>query len=365
MALMTGCLLLTMTTAGCMRKAPPVPSSAPGDFKQTHIQQQPHDTLTVDADIVMEANVNVDAVSTYTGAPVTFDAETVMRALLGDEQPVKTETIGDAETGINTQYTTADGRGLTVGENGVFVFSSLVVYLELAVHDSASDPFYNIDVYADKPPHSFATPEIVFAQLKESFAAMGVTLSDRYTCYTLDHQTMQQQAEHCFNETPEGFRPEKLRPFTADDDSYYIYLYTDIDNIPLTAISHGTVDDYSFVPCEQPRATVSADGIVSLFFMPPYRQESALETAPIISAQAALSKVVDKYNTLVDKRPWFVDKIRLEYVPQRVKGDLDKVTLVPAWVITYRDETGLDNDGEPSYNTEHISINAHTGAELL
>lgn len=97
---------------------------------------------------------------------------------------------------------------------------------------------YNLDLYSQTENLSFASKKEIFHKVKMMFASLDVPVSEQYTCYALNHETLQKE-EKPMDSARNRVEKAKKQKWTKEDDAYYFVLHQEINGIPITQLPYG------------------------------------------------------------------------------------------------------------------------------
>ena len=212
-------------------------------------------------------------------------------------------------------------------------------------------------------------------------------MTDEYTCYTIEHETMSrvaqeyrnkmtQQAQEAgvLNEDGTSMTEDEVMAgfpdpnYTENDDCYYFKIFASVNGFPITWVENGIVENGGFMPGSMITAIYSKDGIVSLNCSYIYQMKSEKEAVSGLDLEEAISALDIKYNSVIPDGKYEVEDIYFEYVPIS-EGDSISVKLIPAWRFQMKHTVEVSKaDGDKSHAVdlyEYVLINAVTGKEIL
>ena len=158
------------------------------------------------SEVVVNARVTVPSdgvegsLPRYQASLRRFTAENVKNVLLEGAtivQETEMETKDSAfQDAVRHTYITSDGQTLSVGEENIFYNTSTWNDEDLSYFDPLpTSQSYNGDAFQTGKELDFAKPEECFDQLKAVLQNLGIAVADMYECYTLDSETLTNEAE--------------------------------------------------------------------------------------------------------------------------------------------------------------------------
>jgi hypothetical protein len=132
------------------------------------------------------------------------------------------------------------------------------------------------------------------------------------------------------------------------------------DGVPITYDSYEIMDGDRGMDGTVIKMCVSKKGVIYFYTSFLYDIQSVAETPnSLITAQEAVDKVFDAYNSIVTDEKLTVKEVKFEYVPVAYNDNLFEVKLTPSWTVVLSGDVG-----ELEGIITHRHINAVTGEEI-
>lgn len=348
--------------------------SLAGGMESRQVQQTLPSGVLVNAVAAYPSAIDFSNLTAYAGTLHCFNEETVKAVMLEGDTVHKEESQEIADStfpgALHYFYETERGAWLTVnGASMSFDTRTLGDITRYFYYHEDSDP-YNGDVFLTGQELSFATQQQAYESLREKLDSLGVKISKRYDCFTLEHTLLQSEADRLYELFElDQFGDEKKPTYTADQDCYFFRFYGSVDGAPITTEANGISANGGYQGGVVIEAIYSAEGISSLYVASPYDVGGVEAQGPGLDLDAALGKLDEKYNSIILDGTYEVQDISFEYVPI-ADGSSVQVSLTPMWhfgvLHTYEYDTKDGSGGTvglPVY--EHIMLDALTGQEIL
>ena len=360
-------------------------------MKADSLQQTLSSQVKIDADVFIPANMDHSNLKTYQGEMLHLDMEIIKEDLFGADAEVTETRQETKESRFPDEdyvlWESADGSYLAGKGDMISFSSSKVPNVEqyLCLEPDAFE--YNGDAFLSGKNLSFATEQESFTKLRELLDKLGVSISDDYLCYTIDHDTLIKEADIYRSKLVENARETEARNedgtaiteddilahlsepnYTEEDDCYYFKLFASADGYPVTRIENGIFSNGGWTPGSIANAIVSQDGVVQLYLYGIYESSETINQGPGLSLNDAVAALDEKYNSIILDGEYMVQEIAFEYVPIS-HGDVLSVELTPAWRFLIKHSLKfagkMDNQVYTVDQYEYIMLNALTGEEIL
>ncbi|OUO27992.1 hypothetical protein [Eubacterium sp. An3] len=251
------------------------------------------------------------------------------------------------------------------GKNGEFVdISPMDIYFQIPDYEYYlnclfTDPLfesYNLPHFSLTKELSFASRENTFQIIREYFDVLGISISDDYKAYALDHKKLQKE-EKPMDTDGKILEDNKKESWTKKDDAYYFIFHQEVDDVPIRQVQYG--DGFQGTGIEQTElmAVYGARGMIAFREYWGYVLEKTTEEKEIISLDRALESLQKKYEMLLTDSTLF-DEIALELMPVFIKDN--EYEIHPVW--TFRGKLKLENG--QNINTE-VSFDGFSGQEII
>lgn len=255
---------------------------------------------------------------------------------------------------------------LLYGKQGEFMeFSPTDIYFQTPDYEYYlnclfTDPLfesYNLPHFSLSKDLSFASREDVFQSLKGYFDALGISISDDYEAYALNHKKLQKEEQPTDSD---GNIIEEYRKasWTKEDDAYYFILHQEVDGVPIRQVAYG--DGFQGTGIEQTElmAVYGARGLIAFREYWGYVLEETTEEREIISLDQALESLQKKYDMLLTKDSTLFDEVALELMPVFIRDN--EYEIHPVWA--FRGEIKSENG--PNIPIE-IFFDGFSGQEII
>lgn len=334
-----GLILLIVILSGCTPKSSvelvkdisSIPS--PG-----HIQEQLNTILKVDA----EVNIGDIDLRTISTIPCTFhvlDTSTALEILCPSEKVVSHEMTSTEGVGPNEQqnlYRFQSGSMLICG-NTLCYYSTPFAKRVFEIY---GDDFDEGESQKEFP---FLTRQAVYSNIRRLCKSFGIHV-DGLSIAAIDYKTIQK-----LDDTQKYSWDEK-------DSFYFVTIYPRCGELPLSSLSHGNLEDGSFMYGSSITAICSVEGLQYWNSNFLFQSENATGTSEgIIPVQAALDTLAAKYDLLITTASYTVTDINLVYLPTR--AGYKAYELHPVWQFKL-----IENTKEKS--SYYVNIDAITGNEI-
>jgi len=331
------------------------------------------DTLkrTLSSGAVINADVEIpeglgDSVSVYSANLLQLDVDNIVNIFLNDKEITdKTEAPSEEDMGDGRflSYMTADGSTLVTNgalnanySSAEFQSVQLDYGLEQANQANLSEDF------------SFKTREEAAKEVIIFLDNMGVSVHPDYKCYSLNYQYLEQnnsdQADELSKEESAGIQPEIL--WNEELNCYYFRFTEQINGIPVTEEFRDEKDE--LIPVPEITVVYSKRGIEVLEISSIY-ETSNPKNASILDLDTALTKLDQKFKSVIIEGSYTITKIRLEYIPIK-SSDAGEYRIIPAWRF-YAEHTFASADKEDPNQTitdtikEQFLFDAVSGDEIM
>ncbi len=360
-------------------------------MKASSLQQTLSSQVKIDADVFVPDNIDFSNLKTYKGEMLRLDMEAIKEDLFGAGAEVKETRQESKESKFpDEDYILWEGNdgSYLAGMGDMINFSSgkmpdVKPYLFLET--SAAE--YNGDAFLSGKKLDFATEQESFTLVRGLLDKLGVSISENYLCYTIDHDTLRKEAEIYRSALVQNMQETGIKNengtdmteddilahmpdpnYTVEDDCYYFKLFASAEGYPVTQIENGIFANGGLTPGSVANAIVSQDGVVHLYLYDLYESSEVMQEGAGLNLDDAIAALDEKYNSIILDGDYEVQEIAFEYVPVS-QGDVLSVELTPAWrfVVKHSVETmgKADNSLYTIDQYEYVMLNALTGEEIL
>lgn len=200
-------------------------------------------------------------------------------------------------------------------------------YLNCLFTDPAIEG-YNLSRFSLTKELPFASRENVFQVIKNYFDMIGVSISDDYEAYSLNHKKLQKE-EKPMDADGKILEEDKKESWTKKDDAYYFIFHQEVDGVPIRQVQYG--DGFQGTGIEQTElmAIYGARGMIAFREYWGYVLEKTTEGKEIISLDRALESLQMKYDMLLTEDSTLFDEIALELMPVFIKDN--EYEIHPIW----------------------------------
>lgn len=380
--MLTACASVEETsTSSLASSSPSQPASPTANLSNggtNHIKKQLAANLSVDADVVLPKGFNASKADVLTAKYHQADTALLLKTFFSQKK-IKQHTSKDGD-----HYQAADGSYLS-NSLGSFAFSD---HGKPNIHfaffmDPQDIDDYNADKFSATSDLPFEARNSSVGRAQKTLSSFGVDVGKDYTCYSLDHQTLQKQQDayvarqeddsntaKFFKADLNAGRVQLQKTWTQDDDCYYFILYPEINGIPVTRQLHGSADNGTEVEGTDITVLYDKNGIVDLQADYVYDKTGIFtKDAALINTDKALEAIRNKYGSVILSGPVTVTKMSLQYVPILADKSRKNFKLTPAWVCDIKQVYEKQNKQTGKKISRSICsevlIDAVTGKEVL
>ena len=188
------------------------------------------------------------------------------------------------------------------------------------------------------------------------------------TCYTLNYNSLLEEAEKVNSFPDEGFNSEPVSIQKTDECYCFIY-QTAIEGMPVSVYQNGVFGDGSWTPGTAVQCFYSEKGVISFRIEYQLKSDGCLSRSNSLTVEDAIALLDKKYNSMILEGKYVVDHIEFEYIPLPKNGALNEYTVVPAWrfsvLHTYEEQDKESREGKVTANRRSdVVFHAITGEEL-
>ena len=189
---------------------------------------------------------------------------------------------------------------------------------------------YNLPHFSLTKELPFASRENVFQIIKNYFDALGISISDDYEAYALNHKKLQKE-EKPMDADGKILEEDKKDRWTKEDDAYYFILQQEVDGVPIRQVQYG--DGFQGTGIEQTElmAVYGVRGMIAFREYWGYVLEETMEEREIISLDQALESLQKKYDMLLTEESTLFDEIALELMPVFIRDN--EYEIHPVWAF--------------------------------
>lgn len=343
------------------------------DNKEIEIQNGSRIEKTLSSGIIVDAKLTIPDKARLESMPV-FDAslqeipfDTIYRTFMKDkeiEHKNEEQTEDNIGNGIFKYYTTTDGCSLTYS-GGVFIYYSSSRYNNINI-DTKNE---NDDSTEYDKDFGFKMREEAGKEIQKVLSGIGIEVYEKYNCYALDYQMLQQANKVTENEIPDEKKSATMseQPIWNEDLNCYLFEFFGVVNhMPITNQIREVKD--SIIPATEIKVLYSQNGIEQITISECFNIESEKYQSSIQGVEEALDKLDEKYNSIILEGNYYVEKIQLEYIPIETK-EKGIYELIPGWRFYIIHEMSIENKEEANKTDLYriptqVLFNAISGEEI-
>lgn len=197
--------------------------------------------------------------------------------------------------------------------------------------------------------------------------------------YAIDFETMQKVQEEKKQKDIDLQRQAGISPisdptmgyktknkFTQEDEFYVIFFTIKQNGIPVTQKSYDLNETRS-ISGSTVEVLLSKKGVIKFACYSIYEVKKIAESpATLLSAEQAIQKAYEIYDSVISTDKVTIKTIDFEYVPVAYNNNYNEVKLTPAWsmVLTCKGESEKEGKSETYEINKILYINAVTGEEI-
>ena len=277
-----------------------------------------------DAEVLAHSSENMKAKS-YEATLRTLDKEKVKDKLLSNMEVAETMNHEDEDSyyGTKEEY-------LSVSPTTIFFYTDLYRHVNNAF--SLFEDDRNAELYMKDTDFDFASRDEAKESLLKELDSLGVGLGSEYfvNMYSLDYETMKENEKVIDMEgkpDKSAYKPE----WSSKDNCYYLCIRQSLNGIPVGykySDSDAEINEYN-APIQ---ILYSSSGIEFLNIDRVFDFSDNNEDIVLADMDKVSAAIAKKYNGMLDKTKYSVNKLELHYIC--VKESETKYKVRPAWVAT-------------------------------
>lgn len=310
-----------------------------------HIKKRLSEKILVDADIVLLNGGNPSKADVLTAKYHNASITSLLKTFFSTKK-IKQHII---QNGDNYQATDGSYLNNFLGSFGFSEYSKPNInYAFFTDPEDIND--YNADKFSTTAGLSFETIKSAANKIVKMLSTFGVDIGENYTCYSLNHQSLQSQQDAYVKRQESDSNSAKLfkadlnagriklqKTWIRDDDCYYFILYPEICGIPVTRQLHGSADNGTEVAGTDITVLYNKNGIVDLRANYLYDKTGVtVKGATLINTDKVLEAIKSKYGSVILSTPITITKMSLQYVPVLINKSRKDFKLTPAWVCNIK-----------------------------
>jgi hypothetical protein len=335
-------------------------------IRPVHIQRELDSMLLVDAiaEIPSEALLRSYNIEWHLVPADVIEQDFIAKY---DDSIIEKETIENEEYGTSlTRIKTENGNSLGISTNGWFFYESdrgksIVEIISFDGRLLDEEYLLASRIFSDVE----GAQNHVSAVLNNFFATDNITPC--CTIYAFEHIVLQAEQDRLM-ENDEIYRAyyefgkiKTISQWSDMDNVYYTRFTFAINGIPLLDKPFSLLDERE-IRAFVGESVVSARGLEYLLIEGMLRILAHEEVQAVISVDALLEKVRQKYDDIILTNPVTVTNMRVVYCPIPDISDDTDITLTPMWEVTTSSVT-TERGREREY-VSRIYFDAYTGEEL-
>lgn len=249
------------------------------------------------------------------------------------------------------------GEFMEVSPTDIYFHTSEYDYYLNCLFTNPDFEDYNLSHFSSTKELPFAPRENIFQVIKNYFDMIGISISDKYEVYCLNHKKLQKE-EKPIDADGKILEEDKKESWTKKDDAYYFIFHQEVDGVPIRQVQYG--DGFQGTGIEQTElmTVYGAKGMIAFREYWGYVLEETTEERKIISLDRALESMQKKYDMLLTKDSTLFNEIALELMPIFIKDN--EYEIHPVW--TFRGQ--IQVEGWQSNDIE-IIFDGFSGKEII
>lgn len=313
--------------------------------------------------VQISPEIDINRLKTYKVFDKKHDIEKAKALLLANKEIIASEENSIDENRVINITETKDGCSLLSNfRKDIRLYGSLGQEISFALNKNYLSQEKNDEKFLAKQELSFSTREQVTQAVLEIAKELDVNIISSPVIYSFSKG--QSYTTPVFSESG---MIEETKYFTRD--CYFLEFQIAVDNIPVSKEMSGSEKNGNGMSGTALEVLYSAEGIEEFYMYGDYEiVETLSENQKGISAEEALQRLEDKYDTIILEGEYTVERIDFEYIPLPEKEG--QYTLVPVWRFGINhavefsgktDRTEIVRQNERSF----VIFNAITGEEIL
>lgn len=297
------------------------------------IQIQINDNVKIDANLTVPDALQPMEMKKVKAHRPNLDEEKIKKLFI-DTNHIKSREVYDGfkcrEFGqyAIVNYTGKQGEQLFYEPSNVEYSHPNIDYILNCLFTDPQFSSYNLDLYSQTENLSFASKKEIFHKVKMMFASLDVPVSEQYTCYALNHETLQKE-EKPMDSAGNRVEKAKKQKWTKEDDAYYFVLHQEINGIPITQLPYGDGYEGTGIELTELSAIYGKRGWISFTENWGYNLEETEEKQKILSAEEILHSFQKKCDMLLLDQHWVIQDISLQLLPVFIKDN--DYEIHPVW----------------------------------
>ena len=372
--------VLTLMTA-CSKTGDTITESTTDNFQEnathndvgdnaegnTRIEKDLSSGVIMDAEVSVPKGINYGSMPVYSVSMLEVPVEQFYQLFMKNkkiEQENEQSTEEKIGNGMFKYYVAEDGSNLTYN-GGVFLYYSSAAYSNINI--SLEDDEKKEETF--KKDFGFENREESAEKIKKILRSLGIETYAEYECYSLDYQWLQEKNDAREQDIPDEKRADNSGIETVwneDLNAYFFKFVAAIDNMPVTNEVR-EVKDF-VIPATDIEVVYTKNGIEQITISDCFKMNEEKYQTPIKNVDEIISRLDEKYNSIILDGKYTVEKIQLEYIPLETT-EANSYELIPAWRFYVGHEMNIQNKDDSS-KTElykmptQVLFNAIDGTEI-
>lgn len=372
--------VLTLMTA-CSKTGDTITESTTDNFQEnathndvgdnaegnTRIEKDLSSGVIMDAEVSVPKGINYGSMPVYSVSMLEVPVEQFYQLFMKNkkiEQENEQSTEEKIGNGMFKYYVAEDGSNLTYN-GGVFLYYSSAAYSNINI--SLEDDEKKGETF--KKDFGFENREESAEKIKKILRSLGIETYAEYECYSLDYQWLQEKNDAREQDIPDEKRADNSGIETVwneDLNAYFLKFVAAIDNMPVTNEVR-EVKDF-VIPATDIEVVYTKNGIEQITISDCFKMNEEKYQTPIKNVDEIISRLDEKYNSIILDGKYTVEKIQLEYIPLETT-EANSYELIPAWRFYVGHEMNIQNKDDSS-KTElykmptQVLFNATDGTEI-
>lgn len=258
-------------------------------------------------------------------------------------QPIIDKETTDFDENYQTEnYSLTETTGLYISTVNVLnYFSEQATYILNTIMDDERFSDYNGELYQKRKDLDFISQDEAWNQVKSFLNEMGVEVSNDYTCYVMDHVTMEQEENNIYQMyQADDVKPfEKKEQWTIEDDCYYFKTRLVWEGYPvIPQITGEGIDE------ENVTVIYDKTGIISLTVNGhcPLKKEKEIS---VQSPKKVAERLANVLKDIISETTYELQQIELCQAVIGMDHETGVSEIVPAWKCSVLVKDGEDDPG--------------------
>ncbi|MDD3278590.1 MAG: hypothetical protein PHG16_06860 [Lachnospiraceae bacterium] len=322
--------------------------------------------VSVNADIKIPEGAVLESMPTYFASLQELPFEKIENLFIKNTNiinKIEQPSEDHSGNGVYKYYQMEDGSTLAYG-GGVFLHYSSARYsniqVDFEIENNEQDRF--------RKDFDFETRKSADDKIRKILCDLGMKIFKEDKSYALDYKWLQEKNQ--MEEQPDiagKIENNKEEILWNDELNCYLFQYFGcIDDMPIT--DQMREEKGILIPAPKIYVVYSKNGIEQIEVSNCFQIESEGDKTHVYDADAILSVLDEKYNSIIMEGNYSVEKLQLEYVPIET-DNVNEYKLIPAWRVFITHELTMQSK-ENSSESEMVDVptqvlfNAIDGKEI-